>query len=128
MENEVKNSGFIRQNKKLEYCLIGIGMALFVAVGARGLQKIDDRAVAAGEANKNAFVDVDSSFVNSVTGQSFTLTPAELEQQQKAQNAHNADQSAPEKNKLPGAPQPNEHSQSELGRTRAVQKSVKQAE
>lgn len=56
MENNSSFGGIFRHNKKLEYCLLVIGLSLFMILGARGLEKISDRAVAAGEAHKDATI------------------------------------------------------------------------
>ena len=45
-------AGHRRFSKKIEYAVLAIGLALFIAIGARGINKIDDMAVAAGETNR----------------------------------------------------------------------------
>jgi hypothetical protein len=61
MQNEINLGGFFRHNRKLENCLLAVGIALFIALGMRGLDKINDRAVAAGEANRNIAFATDST-------------------------------------------------------------------
>lgn len=56
MENSLHSGGILQRNKKLETFLLVIGFGLFVFFGMRGLQKINNKAVAAGEAYRNALV------------------------------------------------------------------------
>lgn len=57
MQNEIRFGGFFKNNRKVENCLVAVGIALFVVLGMRGLNKISDRAVAAGEAQRSVAVN-----------------------------------------------------------------------
>ena len=46
------STGFFKQNRGLELGLMILGLVLFVALGVRGLQRIGDMRVAAGERNR----------------------------------------------------------------------------
>ncbi len=56
MENSIHSGGLLQRNKKLETLFLVIGFGLFVFMGMRGIQKINNKAVAAGEAYRNAIV------------------------------------------------------------------------
>lgn len=57
MENNISIGGLSRQKRILERFLLALGFCLFILLSVRGLNKIGDRAVAAGEAQKSAVVD-----------------------------------------------------------------------
>lgn len=92
MESNVGFKGFFRHNKKLEYGFLVIGLVLFIALSARGLQKIDDRAVAAGDANKNAIVETDLDYAGNLSAQAKEFTLAAQRQQLVDQNQQNQKQ------------------------------------
>jgi len=59
-----------------------VGLALFLAIGSRGLHKINDRAVAAGESNRNAQVQSDeqqTQYDSQSSHQLMYVTPVEVQ-------------------------------------------------
>lgn len=60
MNDNSSFGGLFRQHKPLETAFLALGLALFIFIGARGLQKIGDMRVAAGEAHRSGTVQADA--------------------------------------------------------------------
>lgn len=58
--NQSTGTGFFKQNKGLELGFMVIGIALFILLGMRGLQRIGDMRVAAGERNRASTVQANA--------------------------------------------------------------------
>lgn len=58
--NQSTGTGFFKQNKGLELGFMVIGIALFIVLGMRGLQRIGDMRVAAGERNRTSTVQANA--------------------------------------------------------------------
>lgn len=72
-------TGFFRQNKGLELGFMVIGIALFIVLGVRGLQRIGDIRVAAGERNRSSTVHTNEDFQAEVRTAAPTLSTLSLE-------------------------------------------------
>lgn len=60
MNDNSSFGGLFRQHKPLETAFLALGLALFIFIGARGLEKIGDMRVAAGEAQRSGIVQTDA--------------------------------------------------------------------
>ena len=102
MENNYGYGGIFRNKPKLELVLLAIGFALFIFLGARGLARISDKAVAAGEAYK---ASVNSVFHDSETAASsdqLSLRMAMAEQTEEHTNTSGELKNNHADNKAPG--------------------------
>lgn len=79
MQNEAKINGSHKNNRILENGLLAVGLALFLMLGMRGLDKINDKAVAAGEANRNVQVSSDIGLDSFMVPSAQTLNVSDLQ-------------------------------------------------
>lgn len=130
MESNLGFGRIFKRNKKLEYGLLAIGLLLFITLSARGLQKIDDKAVAAGDANKNTVVETDLEYADHLSAQADVLAAAAQRQQvmnQKADVSKQDAQAVTEKKRIPDNPEAKELVMG-LAKSQAQQARAKQAE
>lgn len=63
--DRTSSTGFFKQNRGAELGMMILGLVLFVAIGVRGLQRIGDMRVAAGERNKLMAAQTDNELQTS---------------------------------------------------------------
>lgn len=73
---EQTSTGLFKQKKGLEVCFLLLGIVLFLALGVRGLQRIGDMRVAAGEHNKFNPAQVEDAAPGIVHADALSMLPA----------------------------------------------------
>lgn len=63
--DRTSSTGFFKQNRGAELGMMILGLVLFIALGVRGLQRIGDMRVAAGERNRLMAAQADSELQTS---------------------------------------------------------------
>lgn len=111
MNDNSSFGGLFRQHKPLETGLLALGLALFIFLGARGINKIGDMQVAAGEAQRSGTVQSDSgqySFqpfgTSTVSGFNHQLQPAPVDNAGTGGGGQSVPKELPEQAKTKASP------------------------